>query len=62
MHDNRINKDLLRQMRLDYTGACWSLGVLLRDTYDGNRKKYIKEVFLAFNVFDLQRFTLPLKR
>ncbi|MCS7284991.1 MAG: LPS-assembly protein LptD, partial [Hydrogenobacter thermophilus] len=62
VHDNRINKDLLRQMRLDYTGACWSLGVLLRDTYDGNRKKYIKEVFLAFNVFDLQRFTLPLKR
>ncbi|QWK19623.1 MAG: LPS assembly protein LptD [Hydrogenobacter thermophilus] len=62
VHDNRINKDLLRQMRVDYTGACWSLGVLLRDTYDGNRKKYIKEVFLAFNVFDLQRFTLPLKR
>ncbi len=62
VHDNRINKDLLRQIRLDYTGACWSLGLLLRDTYDGNRKKYIKEVFLAFNVFDLQRFTLPLKR
>ncbi len=62
IHDNRINKDLLRQVRLDYTGACWSLGLLLRDTYDGNRKKYIKEVFLAFNVFDLQRFILPLKR
>ncbi len=62
IHDNRINKDLLRNIRLDYTGACWSFGLLLRDAYDGNRKKYIKEIFLTFNVFDLQRLTLPLKR
>jgi LPS-assembly protein len=62
IHDNRTNKDLLRQIRLDYTGACWSFGLLLKDNYDGNRKKYIKEVFLTFNVFDLQRLTLPLKR
>ncbi len=62
IRDNRINKDLQRQIGLDYRGACWSLGLLLRDIYDGTRKTYIKEVFLAFNIFDLQRFTVPLKR
>lgn len=60
--DNRNNKDLLRQIRLDYAGSCWSFGLLLKDNYDGNRKKHIKEVFLTFNVFDLQKLTLPLRR
>ncbi len=62
IRDNRISKDLQRQIALDYRGACWSLGLLLRDIYDGTRKTYIKEVFLTFNIFDLQRFTVPLKR
>ncbi|SHK22136.1 LPS-assembly protein LptD [Thermocrinis minervae] len=62
IHDIKTSKDLYRQLNLDYRGACWNFGVMLRDTYDGNRGKYIKEVFLTFNIFDLQRFTLPLKR
>ncbi len=62
VNDNRIDKNLYRQLNVEKTGACWSFGMLLRDTYDGNRQKYIKEVFLTFNVFDLQRLTLPLKR
>ncbi len=62
IRDNRINKDLQRQLNLDYRGACWSLGLMLRDTYDGTKQRYIKEVFLTFNLFDLQRFTVPLKR
>ncbi|MFN3813599.1 MAG: LPS-assembly protein LptD [Aquificaceae bacterium] len=60
--DNRIDKNLYKQLNIEKTGACWSLGMLLRNTYDGNRQKYIKEVFLTFNVFDLQKLTLPLKR
>ncbi|MEJ7554600.1 MAG: LPS-assembly protein LptD [Aquificaceae bacterium] len=60
--DNRVNKDLQRQVGMEYKGACWSFGLLLRDIYDGTRQKYIKEVFLTFNVFDLQRFTVPLRR
>ncbi|MCS7196702.1 MAG: LPS-assembly protein LptD [Aquificaceae bacterium] len=62
VRDNRISKDLQRQLSLDYRGSCWSFGLLLRDLYDGTRQRYIREVFLAFNVFDLQRFTVPLKR
>ncbi|MCS6957240.1 MAG: LPS-assembly protein LptD [Aquificaceae bacterium] len=62
IRDNRVKKDLQRQATLDYKGACWSFGLLLRDIYDGTRQKYIKEVFLTFNVFDLQRFTVPLRR
>ncbi|MEJ5338042.1 MAG: LPS-assembly protein LptD [Aquificaceae bacterium] len=62
IRDNRINKDLQRQAGMEYRGACWSFGLLLRDIYDGTRQKYLKEVFLTFNVFDLQRFTVPLKR
>ncbi len=62
VRDNKINKDLQRQINLDYTGACWGFGLLLRDTYDGTAKRYIREVFLTFNVFDLSRITLPLKR
>jgi len=60
--DNRIGKDLVRQVSLDYRGACWSLGLLARDNYNGTRGKYIKELYLTFNIFDLQRFTVPLKR
>jgi LPS-assembly protein len=60
--DNRIGKDLVRQANLDYRGACWSLGLLARDNYNGTRGKYIKELYLTFNIFDLQRFTAPLKR
>lgn len=60
--DNRIKKDLQREANVEYRGACWSFGLLFRDLYDGTRQKYIKEVFLTFNVFDLQRFTVPLKR
>ncbi len=60
--DNRINKDIQRQASIDYRGACWSFGLLLRDTYDGTRQEYIKEVFLTFNIFDLERFIVPLRR
>jgi LPS-assembly protein len=60
--DNRIGKDLVRQASLDYRGACWSLGLLARDNYNGTRGKHIKELYLTFNIFDLQRFTAPLKR
>mgnify|MGYP001627147317 CR=1 FL=1 len=62
IRDNRIGKDLQRRIELLYKGACWAFGLLLRDNYDGTRQKYIKEVFLTFNVFDLQRLTVPLKR
>lgn len=62
VRDNRVKKDLQRQLSLDYRGSCWSFGLSLRDLYDGNRQRYIREVFLAFNLFDLQRFTVPLKR
>ncbi|MFN3599053.1 MAG: LPS-assembly protein LptD [Aquificaceae bacterium] len=62
IRDSITNKDLQRQINLDYGGACWSLGLMFRDLYDGTRHKYIKEVFLAFNLFDLQRLTVPLKR
>ncbi len=62
VRDSITNKDLQRQINLDYGGACWSLGLMFRDIYDGTRQKYIKEVFLAFNLFDLQRLTVPLKR
>ncbi|WPM32334.1 LPS assembly protein LptD [Hydrogenobacter sp. T-2] len=62
IRDSKVNKDLQRQVGMEYKGACWSLGILLRDIYDGTRQKYLKEVFLTFNVFDLQRFTVPLKR
>jgi LPS-assembly protein len=60
--DNRIGKDLVRQANLDYRGACWSLGLLARDNYDGTKGRYIKELYLTFNLFDLQRLTAPLKR
>ena len=60
--DNRIKKDLTRQASLDYRGACWSFGLLVRDNYDGTKGKYIKELYLTFNVFDLQRLTVPLRR
>lgn len=60
--DNRIKKDLQRQLNLDYRGACWSFGLMFRDIYDGTKQRYIKEIFLTFNLFDLQRFTVPLKR
>lgn len=60
--DNRIGKDLVRQASLDYRGACWSLGLLARDNYNGTRGKYIKEFYLTFNIFDLQSFITPLKR
>lgn len=62
LHDMRLNKDLLRQLNVDYRGACWGIGFMVRDFYDGNRARYIKEFFLVFNIFDFQRFTLPLKR
>ncbi len=62
VRDNKVEKDIQRQIGTQYTGACWSFGLLLRDIYDGIRQKYIKEVFLTFNVFDLQRFTVPLRR
>ncbi len=62
VRDNKVEKDIQRQIGTQYTGACWSFGLLLRDIYDGTRQKYIKEVFLTFNVFDLQRFTVPLRR
>ncbi|MFN3870745.1 MAG: LPS-assembly protein LptD [Aquificaceae bacterium] len=62
IRDNIINKDLQRQINLDYRGACWNLGLMFRDIYDGTRRRYIKEVFLTFNLFDLQRLTVPLKR
>lgn len=62
IRDNNINKDIQRQLNLDYRGACWSFGLMLRDTYDGTKQKYIKEIFLTFNIFDLQKFTVPLKR
>jgi LPS-assembly protein len=60
--DNRIGKDLVRQASLDYRGACWSLGLLARDNYSGAIGRYIRELYLTFNIFDLQRFTAPLKR
>jgi LPS-assembly protein len=60
--DNRIGKDLVRQASIDYKGACWSLGLLARDNYDGTKGRYIKELYLTFNLFDLQRLTAPLKR
>ena len=60
--DNRIGKDLVRQASLDYRGACWSLGLLARDNYSGAIGRYIKELYLTFNLFDLQRLTAPLKR
>lgn len=60
--DNKINKYIQRQLNFDYMGACWSLGFFLRDTYDGTRQKFIKEMFLTFNFFDLNRLTVPLKR
>jgi LPS-assembly protein len=60
--DNRIGKDLVRQASLDYRGACWSLGLLARDNYDGTKDRYIRELYLTFNLFDLQRLTAPLKR
>lgn len=62
VRDLRINKDLQKSLSFEYRGACWSFGTLFRSIYDGTRGKYINEVFLAFNVFDLQRFTVPLKR
>jgi LPS-assembly protein len=60
--DNRIGKDLVRQANLDYRGACWSFRLLARDNYDGTKGRYIKELYLTFNLFDLQRLTAPLKR
>ncbi len=60
--DNNIKKDLVRQMNLDYRGACWSIGLLARDNYDGTKDTYIKELYLTFNLFDLQRLTAPLRR
>jgi LPS-assembly protein len=60
--DNRIGKDLVRQANFDYRGACWSFGLLARDNYDGTKGRYIKELYLTFNLFDLQRLTAPLKR
>jgi LPS-assembly protein len=60
--DNRIGKDLVRQASIDYRGACWSLGLLARDNYNGAIGRYIKELYLTFNLFDLQRLTAPLKR
>ncbi|WP_448587881.1 LPS-assembly protein LptD [Thermocrinis sp.] len=60
--DNRSGKDLIRQLSLDYRGACWSLGLLARDNYDGTKKRYIKELYFTFNFFDLQRLTVPLRR
>ncbi|HAV39838.1 MAG TPA: LPS-assembly protein LptD, partial [Aquificaceae bacterium] len=62
IRDNKINKDIQRQLNLDYRGACWSFGLMLRDIYDGTKQKYMKEIFLTFNIFDLQKFTVPLKR
>ncbi|RMH81156.1 MAG: LPS-assembly protein LptD [Acidobacteria bacterium] len=62
VRDRNIDRYIQKQLNLDYMGACWSLGLLLRDIYDGNKKANIKEVFLVFNLFDLQRFTVPLKR
>ncbi|RMH08279.1 MAG: LPS-assembly protein LptD, partial [Aquificota bacterium] len=60
--DLRVEKDLQRSLNLEYRGACWSFGALVRSIYDGTRGKYISEAFLTFNIFDLQRFTVPLKR
>ena len=60
--DNRIKKDLTRQASLDYRGACWSFGLLARDNYDGTKGKYLKELYLTFNFFDLRRLTVPLRR
>jgi len=60
--DNRIDKDLIRQVNINHDGPCWSFGILARDNYDGTRGRYIKEVYLTFNIFDLQRFTVPLRR
>ncbi len=62
VHDNRTSKDLYRRLAVDYRGACWSLGLLLRDTYNGQAGRYIKEFFLVVNIFDLQSLTVPLKR
>ncbi|MDW8433428.1 MAG: LPS-assembly protein LptD [Aquificaceae bacterium] len=62
VRDNRTEKEVQRQGSAEYRGACWSFGVLLRDTYDGFRKQYVKEVFVTFNVFDLKKFTMPLRR
>ncbi|MCS7262081.1 MAG: LPS assembly protein LptD [Aquificaceae bacterium] len=62
VRDKRMERDLQRHVNLDYRGACWSVGVMARDTYDGTSNRYIREAFLVFNVFDLQRFTAPLRR
>ncbi|WP_448584431.1 LPS-assembly protein LptD [Thermocrinis sp.] len=60
--DNRIKKDLTRQVTLDYKGACWSFGLLARDNYDGTKGRYVREFYITFNIFDLQRLTVPLRR
>jgi LPS-assembly protein len=60
--DNRIDKDLVRQASIDYRGACWSLKLLARENYDGTKDRYIRELYLTFNLFDLQKLTVPLKR
>ncbi len=60
--DNMTGKELYRKLYAGYSGACWSVKVDYRRTYYGVRKGYIREVFLAFNIFNLREFTLPLRR
>ena len=60
--DNLTGKELYRQLYTGYRGACWTLKLDYRRTYYGVQKGYIREVYLAFNVFNLREFTLPLRR
>jgi len=60
--DNLTGKELYRQLYTGYRGACWTVKLDYRRTYYGVQKGYIREVYLAFNVFNLREFTLPLRR
>ncbi len=60
--DNLSGKELYSRIYFGLKGACWLLKLDFRSTYYGERKGYLNELFLTFNLFNLQEFKLPLRR
>ena len=60
--DNIARQELYRTMFLGVKGSCWNLKVDYRRTYYEDKKDYIQEIFVSFNIFNLRDFKLPLRR
>ena len=61
-YDNLSRREIYRSLNLGYRGACWSVRVSYRMTFYADKGDYFREIFLAFNLFNLKEFTLPLRR